>query len=82
VSGAGDASYKYYADSVDIMASTDGVSWSTIGSQNNTSLSLVLNIPTPPAVARYVKFVIKKNLAPHGQQGDWLFIDEGEVYAY
>jgi len=33
-------------------------------------------------VARYVKFVIKKNLAPHGQQGDWLFIDEGEVYAY
>jgi hypothetical protein len=82
VSGAGNASYKYYADSVDIMASTDGVSWSTIGSQNNTSLSLVLNIPTSPAVARYVKFVIKKNLAPHGQQGDWLFIDEGEVYAY
>jgi hypothetical protein len=64
VSGAGDASYGYYADSVDIMASTDGVSWSTIGSQNNTSSSLVLNIPTSPAVARYVKFVIKKNLAP------------------
>jgi hypothetical protein len=82
VSGAGNASYKYYADSVDIMASTDGVSWSTIGSQNNTSLSLVLNIPTSPAVARYVKFVIRKNLAPYGQQGDWLFIDEGEVYAY
>jgi len=82
VSGAGNTSYGYYADSVDILASTDGVSWSTIGSQNNTSLSLVLNIPTSPAVARYVKFVIKKNLAPSGQQGDWLFIDEGEVYAY
>ncbi len=82
VSGSGNASFKYYADSVDIMASVDGVSWSTIGSENNTSLSLVLNIPTSPSVARYVKFVIKKNLAPHGQHGDWLFIDEGEVYAY
>jgi len=82
VSGAGNSSYKYYADSVEILVSTDGSEWATVGSQNNTSQSTVISIPTPPTVARYVKFLIKKNLAPYGQLGDWLFIDEGEVYAY
>ncbi|MEK0312320.1 glycoside hydrolase domain-containing protein [Cohnella sp. 56] len=70
--------FNYAADSVSFSISTDGVSFTNVGTLNKTNASgdqyvAVFNA----APARYVKATVTKAYAP---TADWLFIDEIEAY--
>jgi hypothetical protein len=75
----GAAELTYRTDSLTVLTSNDGLTFTAFGSSSVFINTWTLEV-VGEAVGRFVKYLFTKDFAPAGIPGDWLFINRGRIY--